>query len=42
MFQIETIDGKVSVLITRRAYIPSGADIDAAPLGDYVMLESSR
>lgn len=42
VFQIETTDGKISALITRRAYIPSGADIDASPLGDYVLLENRR
>lgn len=42
VFQIETTDGKISALITRRAYIPSGADIDASPLGEYVLLENKR
>lgn len=42
VFQIETADGKVSALITRRSYIPSGAEIGASSLGDYVLMENTK
>src|SRR5262249_37291770 len=42
IFQIETTDGKIGALITRRSYISSGANLDASPLGDYVRMEIKR
>ncbi len=42
VFQIETTEGKVSALITRRSYIRAGSDFLVAPLGDYVLLEIEK
>lgn len=42
IYEVETIDGKVSALITRRSYLRVGSELPAIPLGDYVLLEKIR
>jgi hypothetical protein len=39
VFEIEDADGKTTALISKRAYIRSGSEIEVISLGDYVLLE---
>lgn len=39
VFEIEDGDGKTTALISKRAYIRTGSEIDVISLGDYVLLE---
>jgi hypothetical protein len=41
LFEVASGSGKVSTLITRRDYVPSGEQLNVASLGNYVLLERS-
>ena len=42
LFEVETGEGKVSALISKRSYVRSGSTIEAISLSDYVLLEKMK